>query len=81
MTLVAALLSFLFLSIYVSAAVPVADRVYSIPGWTDPFRSARYSGYLSGSDATRQISYFFVESEGSVETDPLVFWFNGETFF
>lgn len=61
----------------VTAADPVADRVLSVPGWSDPFRSARYSGYVAGSDASRRISYFFVESESSPATDKFVAWFNG----
>lgn len=59
------------------AANPVIDRVVSLPGWSDPFRSARFSGFLKGSDASRHISYFFVESEGDPTTDPVVVWFNG----
>ena len=59
------------------AADPVADRVTSLPGWSDAFRSARYSGFLRGSDPTRHISYFFAESEGDPASDPVVLWLNG----
>ena len=65
------------LSALVRAADPAADRVTSLPGWSDAFRSARYSGFLKGSDATRHISYFFVESEGDPASDPVVLWLNG----
>jgi carboxypeptidase C (cathepsin A) len=60
-----------------AAADPVADRVLALPRWSDPFRSARYSGYVAGSDASRRVSYFFVESESSPATDKLVVWLNG----
>jgi hypothetical protein len=58
----------------VRGADPVADEIVSIPGWTDPFRSKRYSGFLKGSDITRRISYFFVESEADPENDPVILW-------
>ena len=60
-----------------SSANPDTDEVTSLPGWTDPFRSKRYSGYLNGSDPTRHISYFFVESESSPSLSPTVLWLNG----
>jgi carboxypeptidase C (cathepsin A) len=59
------------------AADPVADRVASLPGWSDPFRSARFAGFLQGADATRHVTYFLAESEGNPATDPLVVWLNG----
>ena len=60
------------------AADPVADRVLSLPGWSDPFPSARYSGFLSGSSPLRRLSYFFVTSESSTpEQDPVLVWNNG----
>ena len=59
-------------------ADPVADRVAALPGWSDAFRSARYSGFLRGLDATRHVSYFFAESEGDPPaSDPVVLWLNG----
>ena len=60
-----------------SAADPVADRVLSLPGWSDAFRSQRFAGYLSGANASRRLSYFFVESERDPGTDPVVLWLNG----
>ncbi len=60
------------------AADPIADRITSLPGWADPFPSARYSGFLSGSAPNRRISYFFVTSESAApENDPVVLWLNG----
>lgn len=59
------------------AADPVADRVTALPGWSDPFRSARYAGFLRGSDATRHVTYFLAESESDPANDPVVVWFNG----
>ncbi len=57
------------------AADPVADRVLSLPGWSDPFPSARFSGYLAGSAPNRRLAYFFVTSESSTpEDDPVILW-------
>eukprot|EP00608_Synchroma_pusillum_P008497 CAMPEP_0198429554 /NCGR_PEP_ID=MMETSP1452-20131203/8168_1 /TAXON_ID=1181717 /ORGANISM="Synchroma pusillum, Strain CCMP3072" /LENGTH=457 /DNA_ID=CAMNT_0044149965 /DNA_START=4 /DNA_END=1377 /DNA_ORIENTATION=- len=60
---------------YSSAAL--ADEVTELPGqdWTElPFR--QFSGYIQISD-TKQIHYWFTESEGNPQTDPVVFWTNG----
>ena len=73
-----ALAAFLVLFRGALAANPVADEVTALPGWTDPFRSRVFSGFLAGSDATRHVSYFFVESESpSPSTDRVVVWLNG----
>jgi hypothetical protein len=72
-----AFLAYSFFSV-AFAADPVADRVLSLPGWGDPFPSARYSGYLSGSSPSRRLAYFFVTSETSTpEDDPVILWLNG----
>lgn len=52
------------------------DQVTSLPGWTDPFRSNQYSGYLSVNGG-KQIHYHFVESESNPATDNVVLWLNG----
>jgi hypothetical protein len=62
------------------AADPIADRVLSLPRWSDPFLSARFSGFLDGATPDRRMSYFFVTSESSSpEEDPVIlckyFWF------
>ena len=67
---------YLFLSLVslVSGADPIADEIVSLPGWSDPFRSKRYGGFLQGSDSTRHISYYFVESESDPSSDPVILW-------
>jgi cathepsin A (carboxypeptidase C) len=35
-----------------------------------------FSGFLEAS-ATHRLHYWFVESQGNPEKDPLIFWFNG----
>lgn len=59
------------------AADPSTDRVTSIPGWSDPFRSTWYSGFLAGSTSTRHLSYVFVESESDPANKPVLLWLNG----
>ena len=76
-TLLVASVALLFAARSARGADPVADRVTALPGWSDAFRSARYSGFLRGSDATRHVSYFLAESEGDPANDPVVVWFNG----
>ncbi len=70
-------LLFLSLCTLVRSADPVVDEILSLPGWTDPFRSKRYSGFLKGSDPTRHIAYYFIESEGDPLTDNVLLWMNG----
>ena len=60
------------------AADPATDEVTALPGWSDAFRSRIFSGFLRGSDATRHVSYFFVQSESSTPNDDrVVVWLNG----
>ena len=60
------------------AADPVKDQILSLPGWSDPFPSLRFSGYLNGADPSHQVSYYFVQSESSSpQEDPVVLWLNG----
>jgi hypothetical protein len=59
-----------------------ADEVKSLPGWEGPLPSKHYSGYLdvglkTGEKKDIHIHYWLSESEGSPETDPVVFWMNG----
>jgi carboxypeptidase C (cathepsin A) len=54
----------------------LADEVTNLPGLNEPINFRQFSGYLSIGD-TKQIHYWFVESEKSPSTDPLVFWTNG----
>ena len=69
---------------YSTAALEDQVDHSQLPGATHlsvPFNS--FSGYLtidglkSNSNNKKHIHYWFVESEGNPETDPLVFWTNG----
>jgi len=58
-------------------AQPAADRILALPGWTDPLRSAQYSGYLAGSAPGSRVHYYYVASEGGAPADPVILWLNG----
>lgn len=51
------------------------DQIISLPG-SPEFSSKQYSGFLSIS-ATKNIHYYYVESENDPATDSIVFWTNG----
>ena len=58
------------------------NEVKSLPGWEGPLPSKHYSGYLdvglkTGDTKDIHIHYWLSESEGSPDTDPVVFWMNG----
>jgi carboxypeptidase C (cathepsin A) len=58
-----------------TSAAPSADQVASLPN-APALLSNHYSGYLAAS-ATKNLHYYFVESEGSPSTDPVMIWMNG----
>lgn len=60
-------------------AAPVEDLVDSLPDMNggNPFPFKTYSGYLSVAGTTRNLHYFYVESQKNPSNDPLVVWFNG----
>jgi len=76
-SLLAPLLALASLAPLALAADPAADRVTSLPGWSDSFRSPRYAGFLQGADTTRHVTYVLVESESDPARDPLIVWLNG----
>ncbi|XP_078005248.1 lysosomal protective protein-like [Phascolarctos cinereus] len=52
------------------------DLITSLPGLADLPNFKQWSGYLqAGSD--KYFHYWFVESQGNPESDPLVLWLNG----
>jgi len=57
------------------------DRLKSLPGFADGQPpSAHFSGYIptgSLSGSAGQLHYWFIESENSPATDPVVLWLNG----
>ena len=64
-------------ALLVSAAIE-EDEITSLPGWEGALPSRQYSGYLPvNEEKSRFLHYWFVESEGSPSTDPLVLWLNG----
>merc|ERR1711934_812086 len=66
----------LCVAILFGAAVgsPSADQVASLPGYGAP-PSRHFSGFLSV--GSKNMHYYFVESERSPSTDPVVLWLNG----
>jgi hypothetical protein len=65
-------------------ARPDADEIHALPGWDGALPSRMWSGYVSAGTAEEAGvfhalfgHYFFVESERSPTTDPLVVWTNG----
>jgi cathepsin A (carboxypeptidase C) len=55
----------------------LADEVLNLPGAENlEFSFRHFSGYLPISE-TKRMHYWFVESTGSREKDPITFWTNG----
>ena len=53
-------------------------EVKSLPGWHKPLPSRQYSGFVDANqNASLQMHFWFIESEGDPQNDPLVLWFNG----
>lgn len=54
------------------------DEVTQLPGFDEEFPSRHHSGFLTVDAAIgSHLFYYFVESEGNPETDPVVLWLNG----
>ncbi|GIY95801.1 lysosomal protective protein [Caerostris extrusa] len=52
------------------------DEVKELPGLNFPLNYKHYSGYLNATEG-RHLHYWFVESQRSPSTDPVVLWLNG----
>ena len=52
-----------------------ADEIKSLPGWKGKLPSRMWSGYLTAGSS--RLFYWFVASESSALSSPLVTWFNG----
>ncbi|XP_064477212.1 lysosomal protective protein-like [Ornithodoros turicata] len=52
------------------------DEVTHLPGLEEQPQFRHYSGYLKAG-STRKLHYWFVESQGNPEADPVVLWLNG----
>jgi carboxypeptidase C (cathepsin A) len=57
-------------------AAPAADAITMLPGWNTTLPSPQYSGYLNIS-STKHLHYWFVYSEKSPSSDPVILWLNG----
>ena len=70
----------LLAALTVARAAPSEDEVERLPGWRGPLPSRQWSGYINISDAMgadMRVHYWYIESEGSPEADPLLVWTNG----
>ncbi|XP_064477215.1 lysosomal protective protein-like isoform X1 [Ornithodoros turicata] len=52
------------------------DEVTHLPGLEEQPQFRHYSGYLKAG-STRKLHYWFVESQGNPQVDPVVLWLNG----
>ncbi|MFC2172707.1 S10 family peptidase [Acidobacteriota bacterium] len=53
-------------------------RIASLPGLTEQPSFRQYSGYITVNERYNgRLFFWFVESEGSPESDPLIVWING----
>jgi len=57
-------------------AAPEADRVTEMPDMAKFDTYPVYSGYLDVDEA-KSLHYMFVQSQNSIENDPILIWFNG----
>jgi carboxypeptidase C (cathepsin A) len=64
-----------FVSSYTNEALQ--DQVTTLVGLNEPINFNQFSGYLNLGTTKKNIHYWFVESESTPSTDPLVFWTNG----
>jgi serine carboxypeptidase-like clade 1 len=68
----------LLLALFVAAQSADQDRITSVPGFDGKVPFEQYAGYVTV-DITngRNLFYWFVESQNSPKTDPVVLWMNG----
>lgn len=56
------------------------DEIKDLPGLNEKINFKQFSGYLRGDDEKKTkkfLHYWFVESQGNPEKDPLLLWLNG----
>jgi len=76
-------IAYLALAVIANAAIAnaaiAADEITSLPGWEGGLPSKMYSGYLKvkGDLGNKYYHYWFVESEGNPNKDPVALWLNG----
>ena len=66
----------LFIFAFYSSHCSPEDEIVSLPGLAKKPSFKQYSGYLSGGQDIH-LHYWFVESQGNPEKDPLILWLNG----
>jgi len=66
----------IFSVLCLAASLKHPDEVESLPGLDFPLNYRHYSGYLNATNG-KFLHYWFVESQTSPSTDPLVLWMNG----
>mmetsp|Transcript_19304 Transcript_19304/g.49509 ORF Transcript_19304/g.49509 Transcript_19304/m.49509 type:complete len:452 (-) Transcript_19304:767-2122(-) len=60
----------------IAAAAPSEDLITNLPHFNGTLSLKMYSGYLKVS-GEKNLHYWFVESQGSPEKDPVALWLNG----
>uniref|UniRef100_A0A3B3RDK6 Carboxypeptidase n=1 Tax=Paramormyrops kingsleyae TaxID=1676925 RepID=A0A3B3RDK6_9TELE len=63
-------------TVFLTLHIDHVDLVTSLPGLTESPNFKHYSGYLQAGPG-KYFHYWFVESQHSPSTDPLVLWLNG----
>jgi len=75
------LLVLLAVSLFTCAVIATTDRsdakITSLPGLTFTPNFDQYSGYITLSKTTKNIFYWFVESQNDPANDPVVLWLQG----
>ncbi|XP_072412937.1 lysosomal protective protein isoform X2 [Chiloscyllium punctatum] len=64
------------LEIFLIESAPAKDEINYLPGLAKQPSFRQYSGYLNVSENIH-LHYWFVESQGHPESDPVVLWLNG----
>ncbi|XP_067856819.1 lysosomal protective protein [Heptranchias perlo] len=63
-------------NVFVTESAPAKDEIIYLPGLAKQPSFRQYSGYLNASE-NKHLHYWFVESQGHPEKDPVVLWLNG----
>ncbi|KAF8820699.1 putative Serine carboxypeptidase 1 [Cardiosporidium cionae] len=53
------------------------DRITSLPGFSGTLPSRMWSGFIPVAGKSKFLHYWFIESENSPSTDPIVLWMQG----
>jgi len=73
--------SLLLLCVLVSISLATTSRedaeITDLPGLTFDVNFSQYSGYITLDQTTKNIFYWFVESQNNPTTDPVILWLQG----